>query len=100
VSNVHVAEFDDFSMAMDGADLNRMVEEKLGPAWERVVRETSSYGESQTLIFVHPEGDRMGLFVVDSSGRELDVVQASVDAAHLSVKLDEYSHHGRHFASE
>jgi hypothetical protein len=96
VSNVHVAEFEDFSASMDGEGLNRMVEEKLGPEWERVVRETSRYGESQTLIFMHPEGARMGLFVVDSGGRELDVVQVSVDAAHLNVKLDEYRHHGHH----
>ena len=96
VSNGHVAEFEDFSASMDGEGLNRMVEEKLGPEWERVVRETSRYGESQTLIFMHPEGARMGLFVVDSGGRELDVVQVSVDAAHLNVKLDEYRHHGHH----
>jgi hypothetical protein len=96
VSNMHVAEFEDFSAAMDGEDLNRMVEEKLGPEWERVVRETSRYGESQTLIFMHPEGARMGLFVLDSSGRELDVVQISVDPAHLNDKLNEYQHHSRH----
>ena len=96
VSNMHVAEFEDFSAAMDGEDLNRMVEEKLGPEWERVVRETSRYGQSQTLIFMHPEGARMGLFVLDSSGRELDVVQISVDPAHLNDKLNEYQHHSRH----
>src|SRR5579863_1971403 len=62
VSNMHVAEFDDFSEAMDGQELNQMVEQKLGPEWERIVRETSRSGESQTLIFMHPEGNRMGLF--------------------------------------
>jgi hypothetical protein len=96
VSNMHVAEFEDFSAPMNGEDLNRMVEEKLGPQWERVVRETSSYGASQTLIFMHPEGARMGLFVLDSSGRELDVVQVSVDPAHLNDKLNEYQHRSHH----
>ena len=96
VSNMHVAEFEDFSTTMDGEELNRMVEQKLGPEWERVVRETSRYGQSQTLIFMHPEGARMGLFVLDSSGRELDVVQVSVDPAHLNDKLNEYQHHSHH----
>ena len=96
VSDVHVAEFDDFSEAMDGEELNRMVEQKLGPEWERIVRETSRYGESQTLIFMHPEGARMGLFVLDASGHELDVVQVSVDPAHLNDKLNEYQHHANH----
>ena len=96
VSDVHVAEFDDFAESMDGEELNRVVEQKLGPEWERVVRETSRYGESQTLIFMHPEGARMGLFVLDASGHELDVVQVSVDPAHLNDKLNEYQHHAHH----
>jgi hypothetical protein len=96
VSNMHVAEFEDFSASMDGEELNRMVEQKLGPEWERVIRETSRSGESQTLIFMHAEGQRMGLFVLDASGRELDVVQVSVDPDHLNGKLDEYRHHAHH----
>ncbi len=96
VSDMHVAEFDDFSEPMDGEELNQMVEQKLGPEWERVVRETHRNGNEQTLIFMHPEGGRMGLFVLDASGRELDVVQVSVDPDHLSGKLDEYRHHAHH----
>jgi len=96
VSNVHVAEFEDFQEAMDGEELNRMVEQKLGPEWERVIRETSRYGGDQTLIFMHAEGSRMGLFVLDASGRELDVVQVSVDPAHLNDKVNEYQHHSHH----
>jgi len=100
VNNVHLAEFDDFSATMDGEELNKMVEQKLGPEWERVIRETSRNGESQTLIFMHAEGKRMGLFVLDASGRELDVVQVSVDPDHLNGKLDEYRHHGHHGENE
>jgi len=96
VSNVHVAEFEDFQEAVDGQELNRMIEEKLGPEWERVIRETSRGGGEQTLIFMHPEGKRMGLFVLDADGRDLDVVQVSVDAEHLSEKLNQYQHHARH----
>jgi hypothetical protein len=96
VSNLHVAEFDDFHETMDGEELNSMVEQKLGPEWERVIRETSRVGEEQTLIFTHPEGRRMGLFVLDAGGQELDVVQVSVDAEHLSDKINEYQHRSHH----
>lgn len=93
VSNLHLAEFDDFSASLDGDDLNRMVEEKLGPSWARVVRETSRGGKEQTLVFMRPEGSRMGLFVLDCDGHELDVVEVSVNPDRLSATVDQYSHH-------
>lgn len=92
VSNLHVAEIEHFSGHLDGQELSEMVESKLGPAWERVIRETSRSGESQTLIFMRPEGSRMGLFVLDADGHELNVVQVSVDADHLANSVNEYGH--------
>ncbi len=92
VSGMHVAEFEGFSASMDGEELNRLVESKLGEGWERIIRETSRNGESQTLIFVHPEGQRMGMFVLDADGHELDVVQVSVDPEHLAENLNHYGH--------
>jgi hypothetical protein len=93
VGSLHVAEFDSFSEPVDGDELNRMVEQKLGAGWERIIRETSKKGSEQTLIFVHPEGERMGLFVVDLDGHEMDVVEVSVDADHLNQNLGPYEHH-------
>jgi hypothetical protein len=93
VSNLHVAEFDDFSAPMDGEELNRMVAEKLGAGWERVIRETSRNGAEQTLIFMRPEGERMGLFVLDADGKELDVVEVSVDPDHLNENVAHYERH-------
>lgn len=93
VSGMHVAEFDDFSAHIDGDDLSRMVQEKLGPDWSRMVRETSKHGTEQTLVYVHPEGKRMGLFVLDADGTELDVVQMSVDPDHLDQQIGKYEHH-------
>ena len=92
VSGLHVAEFEQFSEPVDGDELNRMVEEKLGSGWERIIRETSRKGNEQTLIFVHPEGERMGLFVVDLDGHEMDVVQVSVDPNHLNENLGHLKH--------
>lgn len=93
VSGMHVAEIDDFHADVDGEELNRMVEQKLGTEWERVIRETSRKGNSQTMIYMHPEGSRMGLFVLDLDGHEMDVVQVSVDPNHLNESLGKYEHH-------
>ena len=44
VDGVHVAQFEHFTETVDGGELNRMVEEKLGQGWERMIRETSRHG--------------------------------------------------------
>lgn len=93
VSGMHVAEIDNFHADLDGEELNRIVEQKLGSGWERVIRETSRQSNNQTLIFMHPEGPRMGLFVLDLDGQEMDVVQVSVDPHHLNENLGKYEHH-------
>jgi hypothetical protein len=107
VGNLHVAEFDNFTASVDGEELNTLVEQKLGPGWERIIRETTHHAASsakdpdpsakdrneQTLIFMRPEGNRMGLFVLDLDGHEMDVVQVSVDPDHLNQSIDRYGHH-------
>jgi hypothetical protein len=93
VDGVHVAEFEHFSAPVDGDDLNRMVEEKLGQGWERMIRETSRHGGEQSLIFSHVEGKRMGLFILDLDGTDLDVVQVSVDPDRLNETILKYKHH-------
>jgi hypothetical protein len=92
VGGLHVAEFESFSEAVDGDELKSIVEEKLGPGWERIIRETSRTGHEQTLVFIHPEGERMGMFVVDLDGNEMDVVQVSVDPKHLDDDIGRYGH--------
>jgi hypothetical protein len=93
VANLHLAEFENLSQDIDGSELNQIVEEKLGSGWERIIRETSKHGGEQTLIFTHPEGQRMGLFVIDKENHELTVVQVSVDPNHLDDDIGHYSHH-------
>jgi hypothetical protein len=93
VAGLHVAEFESFTEAVNGDELNRMVEEKLGAGWERVIRSTSKSGHEQTLIFVHPEGDKMGMMVVDLEGNEMNLVQIAVDPKHLDDDMGQYTHH-------
>jgi len=100
VGNLHVAEFEDFRATVDGNELNEMVAKKLGEGWERVVRETSHSGGEQTLVFMRPEGNRMGLFVVDLDGNEMDVVQVSVAPDHLDENVAHYGHHHHEIGSD
>ncbi len=93
VRGLHVAEFENFSAAVDGEELKRMVEKKLGTGWELMVRETHRGGGEQTLIYCHPEGRHMGLFIIDHSHGDLDVVQVSVDPDHLNESIGKYGHH-------
>jgi hypothetical protein len=96
VSGLRVAEFEHLSGPVDGDELNRLVEEKLGADWERIIRETSRQGVEQTLIFIHPEGERMGVFVVDYDSKEMNVVEISVDPDQLKEKIGHYQHHHDH----
>ncbi len=95
VGGVQVAEFEHFTTSVDGDELNKMVEEKLGAGWERMIRETDRHGGEQSLIFDRPNGARMELLIVDKDGNEMDVVQVSVDPAHLYESIGQYSHHGK-----
>ena len=60
-----------------------------------MIRETSRHGGEQTLIFSHPEGKRMGLFILDLDGNEMDVVQVSVDPDRLNETIGKYKHYDR-----
>src|ERR1700733_14967350 len=93
VANLHIAEFGRFSAEVAGSELNLIVEQRVGGGWERIIRETSRHGGKQTLIFIHPEGQLMGLFVLDKDGSEMDVVQVSVDPDHLDDDIGHYRHH-------
>lgn len=95
VRGMHIAEIEGFHAEVEGEELNRLVQDKLGSGWERVIRETSRSENSQTLIFMRPEGSRMGMFVLDLDGSEMDVVQMSVNPEHLNENIGKYEHHVR-----
>ena len=95
VANLHIAEFDHFTESVDSDDLNRLVAEKMGAGWERIVRETGRHGQKteQSFIFMRAENSRIGLFILDLDGHELDVVQLSIDPAQLGRTVHQYTHH-------
>ena len=91
VANLHVAEFDHFPSPLTTDDVNRIVQQKLGAGWERIVLETSA--REQSFIFMRDEHPRIGLFILDHDGHELNVVQLSVDPSQLGQTLHHYTHH-------
>jgi hypothetical protein len=92
VNGMRAARFEHFPPDADSDGLTRTVEESLGPDWERIIRDTSRKGGDQTLVFAHPQGNRMGLLVLDLDNHELDVVQVSVDPDHLNETISQYCH--------
>jgi len=93
VRGLHVAEIEYLDGPVDGAELNALVEQRVGKGWERIIRETSRDGEDQSLIYAKPDGDRMGMLVVSLDHHEMNVVQVSVDPDHLDDDIKQYSHH-------
>ncbi len=96
VANLHIAEFDHFTEPLDTTDVSTLVQQKLGASWERIVLQTSS--REQSFIFMRDEHPRIGLFILDHDGHELDVVQLSIDPSQLGQTLHQYTHH--HHASD
>lgn len=100
VRGLHVAEIENLQGPVDGAELNALVEKRVGEGWQRMIRETSrnanGASEGQTLIYVHPDGERMGLLIVDLDGREMNVVQVTVNPDHLDDDLGQFRPHHKH----
>lgn len=93
VHQLRVANFEHFNQPVDGDELNALVTERIGQGWHRMIRETSRSGGDQTLIFVRPEGDRMGMMILDLDGNELDVVGLSINPDQLAQQINDHTHH-------
>ncbi len=93
VHQLRVANFEDFNQPVDGEELNQLVTQRIGQGWQRMIRETSRSGGDQTLIFVRPEGDRIGMMVLDLDGHELDVVGMSINPDQLVQQIHNHTQH-------
>lgn len=92
VRGIHVAEIEHLDSPVDGTELNALVAQRMGAGWERIVRDTSRSGDEQSLIYVKPQGDRLGMLVVDLDHAEMDVVQISINPDKLSDEITEHRH--------
>ena len=93
VHQLRVADFEHFNQPVDGEELNQLVSQRIGEGWQRMIRETSRSGGDQTLIFVRPEGDRIGMMILDLDGHELDVVGMSINPDQLIQQLHDPTQH-------
>jgi hypothetical protein len=97
VRGLHVAEFENFRAhadePVDGAEFNELVEKHVGMGWQRIIRETSRDGSEDSLIYVRAEGEHLGMLVVDLDGKDLDVVQVSVNPDQLTDEISKHHHH-------
>jgi hypothetical protein len=82
VKGMKVAEFDHLTGAADEDELDKLVSESLGGAWERFVAERKRSGE-MNLIYAQPDGPAMRMLIVDYEHNELDVVRLEVNADRL-----------------
>jgi hypothetical protein len=96
VRGLHVAEIENLKGHVDGSELNALVAERVGPGWKRMVRETSRTGDEQSLIYVKPEGSRIGMLVVELDHHDLNLVQMSIDPDKLSDEIMSHHHGGDH----
>lgn len=92
VRGIHVAEIERLNGPVDGMELNSLVTERMGPGWQRIVRDTSRSGDEQSLIYVKPEGNRLGMLVVDLDHNEMNVVEISINPDGLSSEIAEHRH--------
>lgn len=93
VRGLHVAEIENVDGPIDGDEFNALVEEKAGKGWQRIIRETSRKGDDQNLILVRPEGDHLGMLVVSLDGREMNIVQLSMNPDQLTDEMAKHRHH-------
>lgn len=93
VRGLHVAEIEHLEGPVDGDELNTLVAERVGQGWQRMIRETDRNGGEQSLIYVRPEGNRMGMLIVERSNDEMNIVQLSADPKNLADEIDKHHHH-------
>ena len=77
VRRLHVAEIENLEGPVNGAELNALVEQRVGAGWQRIIRETKrggGDGQSQasqvSLIYARPEGDHFEMLVVDNASSD------------------------------
>jgi hypothetical protein len=100
VRGLHVAEIENLQGPVDGAELNELVEQRAGTGWQRIIRETSRSGDEQSLIYVRPEGDHLGMLVVDLDNHEMNLVQMSMNPDRLADEMSNHRHHEKAHGSD
>lgn len=81
VSGLKVAEFENVSFRHEGAPerIARVVEQVIGPEWQRVIRVRSRRDKETTYIYFRPQGARFTMLIVSAEADEGAVVQMTIN---------------------
>ena len=105
VSGLKLAVFENFDGPSAVDDVNRIVENSLGPDWHPFVRVRSKHDGETTLIYASPEGGKLRMMIVSVESSEATVVELKLSDRAIKHWIDEpeesakdQSGHGHHRA--
>lgn len=92
VSGMKLAVFEDFHSHTSAANVNRVVEQSLGPGWYPFVRVRSNNDDGDgetTLIYASPSGGKLRLMIVNVESEEATVVELKLSDRAIKHWLDD-----------
>jgi hypothetical protein len=105
VSGLKLAAFENFSVPSAVDDVDRIVENSLGPDWHPFVRVRSKHEGEATLIYASPEGAKLRMMIISVESSETAVVELKLSErgikrwiAEPQESAENHSCHGRHHA--
>ena len=97
VKGMRIAEFDHLPAAPDTAELDSLVRNSLGSAWQPFVVDRSRSGDL-SVIYVQPDGPFMRMMIADYDHGELDLVRLEVNGERLAHWIHDPGENARHRA--
>lgn len=95
VKGMRIAEFEHLPAAPDTAELDRLVRNSLGSAWQPFVVDRSRSGDL-SVIYVQPDGPFMRMMIADYDHGELDLVRLEVNGERLAHWIHDPGANARH----
>jgi hypothetical protein len=95
VKGLKIAEFDNLPAAPDTAELDSLVRDSLGSAWQPFVVDRSRSGDL-SVIYVQPDGQAMRMMIADYDHGELDLVRIEVNGERLARWMHDPGENARH----
>lgn len=95
VKGMRIAEFDNFASTEGPDALQKVVSDSLGSEWEPFVTDRNRNG-SVSIIYVHPEGNDMRMFIADYDNGELNLVRMEINADRIQHWMHDPEHSAHH----
>lgn len=92
-----VVDLEGFAGPVDVSAMEQLVEAHAGAGWDRIVRAQEKHGAELSLIYMRMEGKKIGMLVVEVDGREVNLVQMSMNPDLVTESIEKYAHgHHKH----